>query len=622
MRLPITASCALILLLALQTGCSSDGGGDSVTLPPLDGDPVAVADLAVTGGAAGQVSLGWTSPALVEKSGGISYELRYTLLAMDQTPAESWAQAPAPASDAGSGLAHAHTVTGLQENQVYIFALRARTTADNWSAFSNRVVATAAPGWDTTPPEAVSGLRFESSTPATVTLSWLPAGGDGSYGQADGYQVRFAAEAFDDQGWQEAQIAQDPMAEDGGRWQTTVTGLQDGQDLHFAVRAFDEAGNWSPLGDLLAVTVGQGRTWYVNVEGTGDFPTIEAAVDQVQPGDEIVVGPGRYSWTNQGTGDRYGLILIARDHTGFTLRSEQGPEATILDAESQGGVIHIQGYNDIVIEGFTITRGNVSGDPDAGEPYAGGGIVSHLGSPLIRDCIIRWNHATEGGGLWLGSTGQPVLENCLIADNTAELGGGVALVNDALLTRIVGCTIRDNYAARAGGGLRAYNVLVEVEDCVFAGNRSADLGGAVSVVSLHGGSYLQGCTLVDNEGVRGSALRIYGNMDLPVRRSLIAFNNGGPAFSAEFQGALTLGCSDVFGHPLGQDYPELFTDEGGNFQADPLLCDLAEPALRDGSPCAPGNHPDSQDCGLIGALPVGCGDPARAMVGTEAVRNR
>ena len=29
--------------------------------------------------------------------------------------------------------------------------------------------------------------------------------------------------------------------------------------------------------------------------------------------------------------------------------------------------------------------------------------------------------------------------------------------------------------------------------------------------------------------------------------------------------------------------------------------------LQSDSPCAPGNHPDGYDCGLIGALPVNCG---------------
>ena len=42
------------------------------------------------------------------------------------------------------------------------------------------------------------------------------------------------------------------------------------------------------------------RTWNVNTAGTGDVPTIQAAIDSAGAGDEIVVAPGRYTWSNQG----------------------------------------------------------------------------------------------------------------------------------------------------------------------------------------------------------------------------------------------------------------------------------------------------------------------------------
>jgi len=36
------------------------------------------------------------------------------------------------------------------------------------------------------------------------------------------------------------------------------------------------------------------RTWYVNISGTGDAPTIEAALDSAVSGDTVLVGPGEY----------------------------------------------------------------------------------------------------------------------------------------------------------------------------------------------------------------------------------------------------------------------------------------------------------------------------------------
>jgi hypothetical protein len=48
-----------------------------------------------------------------------------------------------------------------------------------------------------------------------------------------------------------------------------------------------------------------------------------------------------------------------------------------------------------------------------------------------------------------------------------------------------------------------------------------------------------------------------------------------------------------------------------NFSADPEFCGVPGSGLytlQSDSPCAPGNHPDGIDCGLIGALPVDCGE--------------
>lgn len=48
------------------------------------------------------------------------------------------------------------------------------------------------------------------------------------------------------------------------------------------------------LAILCLSLLAQGATWTVAVDGSGDFTTIQEAVDAAQDGDQIVVGPGRY----------------------------------------------------------------------------------------------------------------------------------------------------------------------------------------------------------------------------------------------------------------------------------------------------------------------------------------
>ncbi len=84
----------------------------------------------------------------------------------------------------------------------------------------------------------------------------------------------------------------------------------------------------------------EARTWYVNEAGTGDAPTIRAAMDSAAYGDTVLVGPGRYP----------GGIIMS---DGVTLRSEMGPTATILD----GGHCIVYFGTDVSgsLEGFTLT---------------------------------------------------------------------------------------------------------------------------------------------------------------------------------------------------------------------------------------------------------------------------
>lgn len=85
----------------------------------------------------------------------------------------------------------------------------------------------------------------------------------------------------------------------------------------------------------------EARTWYVDEAGTGDAPTIGAAMDSAAYGDTVLVGPGTY-WTN--------CVAMA---DGVTLKSELGPEVTFLTG---GSACIIFGPNiSGLLEGFAIT---------------------------------------------------------------------------------------------------------------------------------------------------------------------------------------------------------------------------------------------------------------------------
>lgn len=666
---------ALIVALSLLAACSSsDDGGP---LAPTGPAPLAVADLAVTAGADGQLTLQWTSPALPAKAGGgIGYALRHTAPGREDDPWEAWTALPAPAADAEAGALHEHTVTGLEAGRTYALRLRARWNEGPWSEASNPVIATAAADHDRTRPAPVAGLRQWAAGRTWLTVAWAVAGDDSVYGTATGYEVRWSTAPIDEGNWAAAALHEGQVtpASKPGLLQITITGLADSTDHWVGVRAVDDAGLRSGLGTPLACLTDSMRIWYVNVEGTGDLPTIGAAVAVARVGDTVLVAPGRYTWANQGTGDPHvGLVYVPAYHTGFSIVGEAGPEATIIDAQGQGPCLFITGgmfgpsedvpkWPGVTVDGFTLTGGRATGPSGSDtEAYVGAGLTAHLNSTTVRNCIIRGNEATEGGGLWYGGQGVVVLENLLIEDNRAQVAGGMLLVNDLFPVEIRNCTIRNNTAVHDGGGVLTYNVNATFTACVIedntSGNRgggfalrdsnhrvtlqdvtirgnTADHGGAAFVnrtsirfagvtmagntVSGRGGAVLldgalgeatlDRCTIVGNSASLGSVFRTENTAFMTVTGSIIAGNTGGQSFAAHVQSGFALGCSDLWSNANDTALPTLFTDLGGIFRADPRFCGGADYRLRADSPCLPGQQPaGAEGCGPLGAHGQGCG---------------
>jgi hypothetical protein len=143
---------------------------------------------------------------------------------------------------------------------------------------------------------------------------------------------------------------------------------------------------------------------------------------------------------------------------------------------------------------------------------------------------------------------------------------------------------RTNTAGGAGGGLRC------------SGSASAALTNA---------------TFYDNVSAHGSGLYCSDSSSATLTNCIIAF--GGDATSAVQCGSVgsaALSCSNVYGNG-GGDWVDCIAGQGtvdGNFSAAPLFCraELGDLTLYANSPCAPGNHPDGNGCGLIGAWDIGC----------------
>ncbi|MCP4545027.1 MAG: hypothetical protein GY835_01020 [bacterium] len=394
--------------------------------------------------------------------------------------------------------------------------------------------------------------------------------------------------------------------------------------------------------------------WHVLPDGTGDFPTIQQAINAGADGDVILLADGVFTGDQNRDLKYFGQAITIRSaggdpaacvidcegsqadpHRGLYFYFEDGPAAVLEGvtirngwAENGGGVYCREGsaptIRNCIIEdnhafGEPGVRGSDVGDGTTLDrhagPGSGGGICCERSDAVFSDCLIRNNSAEiHGGGIYAESVTSSLLtlSGCRIVDNEAgDLGGGIHVGSACL---IAGCRIAGNIAAEKGGGIYcARDVVAEIMTCVIVGNR-ASYGGGIECHNLS--PRIVNCTVADNAAsVQGAGIRYRSDSGTGggVEHCIVAFNGESEGLLCPGEGgALSLLCCNIHGN-AGGDYVGCIADRlgvDGNFSADPLFCgveNVDEPyALASYSPCLP----EHNDCEvLIGALSVGCDHP-------------
>jgi hypothetical protein len=397
----------------------------------------------------------------------------------------------------------------------------------------------------------------------------------------------------------------------------------------------------------------------VNPDGSGDFATIQAAIDASSDGDVIILADGTFV----GDGNRdldYGGRAI-------TVRSESGdPEGCVLDVQGsstephRGVTFQSAETSESILQGVTIRGGGILGD-------GGAVLCAGTAAPYIVNFEFRDNFAWRGGGMACIEGSAPFVESCTVVSNSvseAGRGGGIACL-DASSPSFLRCTIADNaadefFGGGAGGGIYSRSSASIVE-CVVSGNSAygnfggsgggvyadastlivrswitdneADSGGGISGSpriedslitgnscapgyggGILGAPILIGCTIAGNTALSiGGGL--YSDQTVEMERTILWGNcvsfpgEGGEDAWIHGAGELVVTCSDF--DPSRIAGTGSITWVADNISIDPLFCDAADCAesdgdftLHQGSMCLPASSPCGQ---LIGALGQGGG---------------
>ena len=184
------------------------------------------------------------------------------------------------------------------------------------------------------------------------------------------------------------------------------------------------------------------------------------------------------------------------------------------------------------------------------------------------------------------------------------------LINTPLTCTFSACTFVDNTAGSRGGVFYGYNIALNAVDCLMKSNDATVSGGAVTLIN-NWPSSMSGCTIVQNGAATGGGISCEAAGQLSVSNTLISLSTSGGGAAVDGNSTLTFSCSDIFGNGGGDWLGALAAQNGtnGNFSLDPFFCEPStmDFTLGENSPCLPGQHPNGDQCGRIGAFGEGCG---------------
>jgi len=278
---------------------------------------------------------------------------------------------------------------------------------------------------------------------------------------------------------------------------------------------------WYLLFSLTAVCpAATDRIIYVDDDGPADFNTIQAAIDDCNDGDTVLVAPGTY------TGD--GNRDIDFKGKAITVISEEGPQTCIIDCNGtvdeyhRGFYFHNGEDANSVLQGFTISSGYTVKCP----MYTGGGIYCDKSSPRIENCIVTANKARHGGGIACIDS-HAVIANCIICNNIASInpiywsaidysgsGGGIyfySYKNEKPI--LINCIVAGNGASYNGGGISCDRGNTIISNCTIYGNRTGDWGRGGGITSgTAGAGYTYTEVIVHNCIIWGNTARYYAQI--------------------------------------------------------------------------------------------------------------
>ena len=276
-----------------------------------------------------------------------------------------------------------------------------------------------------------------------------------------------------------------------------------------------------------------------------DFETIQAAINESEIGDTVLVQPGMYMERITISGN--GILVVA---------SADDPAETIIDAEGGGTVVTFSndGGEASILDGFTIQNGQAE---------IGGGIITQSSSPNLCNLIIRDNSAARGGGFYVGRDTHPIITNSLFINNTAEfMGAGIFCWGGELTLCNVTLANNDVESEWNGGGVYLQGASATF-DSVYISDSNACFGAGIYANASD--VVLNHVLLFDNTATSGGGLYQDGSQSGSITADhLTVVNNTASQAGGGFYGTSPnlLLCNSIFFANESNEASQIFLMRG------------------------------------------------------------
>ncbi len=212
--------------------------------------------------------------------------------------------------------------------------------------------------------------------------------------------------------------------------------------------------------------------------------------------------------------------VLSGDYNGDDVLSGYGATLNLTgNAENAYQVVMAAGdAGTALLDGFTISGGNANGGNlpqiNAQQFLVGswGGGMYASNSPTLAVNKLRFvaNKASTGGGMAINGSGTaPQMQALVFAQNYAEQSGGA--LYSAQNMNLTNCAFTGNKSADLAGALLKAGGILLADRCFFAGNASANSGGAIYDQSGQGNTYINTVFVANQSGNKGGGLFV-GNI--------------------------------------------------------------------------------------------------------------